>query len=141
MTAQRHAQASEPAAWTTEQVRIALAIAQRQASREARRFRLGRADRDDLAQDLLVPMIARRALYDPSAGSWQGFLPRSRATPCLIAGVRGAGWRQSPWCPSSWTCSPKVPPPPVKVPGRRTSRSTCSASRGNCRLARRRCCG
>jgi DNA-directed RNA polymerase specialized sigma24 family protein len=74
MTAQRHAQASEQAAWTTEQVRIALAIAHRQASREARRFRLDRADRDDLAQDLLVAMVARRALYDPSAGSWQGFL-------------------------------------------------------------------
>ena len=69
MTAQR-----QPAPWTPEQLHTALAIARSHASREARQFRLARADRDDLIQDLLLIMLARSGSYETATGTWHGFL-------------------------------------------------------------------
>ncbi len=73
MTAQRAEAHHKPPPLEAAELRMALATAAAQAARGARRLRLGRADRDDLRQDILVALLERLAQFDPARGAWSTF--------------------------------------------------------------------
>jgi DNA-directed RNA polymerase specialized sigma24 family protein len=73
MPAQRTDAPRQPPPWEAPELRVALATADIQAARTARRQHLHRADRDDLRQDILVALLERRAQFDPARGAWSTF--------------------------------------------------------------------
>ena len=73
MPAQRAHAPQKPPPLESAELRIALATASAQAARGARRLRLGRADRDDLRQDILVALLERLEQFDAARGSWGTF--------------------------------------------------------------------
>jgi RNA polymerase sigma-70 factor (ECF subfamily) len=73
MTAQRAEALQKPPPLEATELRIALATAAVQAARGARRLRLGRADRDDLRQDILVALLERLEQFDAARGAWSTF--------------------------------------------------------------------
>lgn len=73
MPTQRADAPQKPPSLEATKLRIALGTASAQAARGARRLRLGRADRDDLRQDILVALLERLEQFDPARGGWGTF--------------------------------------------------------------------
>lgn len=66
----RHQQVTD---WDAQALGAALAAARREARRGIRRLGLGRADREDLQQDILVVLIERCRYYDPERSTWAAY--------------------------------------------------------------------
>jgi DNA-directed RNA polymerase specialized sigma24 family protein len=71
--------------WDKDQIAIALALAERQASRCARQRSLGRADREDLRQEILLAVLERARRFDPATAPWAAFVT-------LLARHAAADW-------------------------------------------------
>lgn len=74
MREKQKSQAHPPEKWDQSQVRAALAAARCHAARFARQRRLSRADREDLAQDILVAILEAGPRFDAARASWPTFV-------------------------------------------------------------------
>lgn len=74
MREKHKSQAHLPEKWDESQVRTALAAARCHAARFARQRRLSRADREDLAQDILVAILEASPRFDAARASWPTFV-------------------------------------------------------------------
>ena len=63
-----------PDKWDNNQVRIALASAQAQATRFSRQWRMSQVDREDLVQDILLAIVEANWRYDGARGAWSTFV-------------------------------------------------------------------
>jgi DNA-directed RNA polymerase specialized sigma24 family protein len=70
----RKYQADRPEKWDESRVRTAQAAASCHAARFARQRRLPSADREDLAQDILVAIIEASPQFDAARGAWATFV-------------------------------------------------------------------
>jgi DNA-directed RNA polymerase specialized sigma24 family protein len=73
LPAQHMTDAKSRPLWDRDHTQQALASARYHANRWARRGRRGRADRDDLCQDILLAIIERSGDYDPARAQWSTF--------------------------------------------------------------------
>ena len=72
---EQHARQGKPAGkWDDLRIQVALATAHQEARRFARRRGLGRADREDLTQDILLAIVEASHRYDPARGRWSAFV-------------------------------------------------------------------
>jgi DNA-directed RNA polymerase specialized sigma24 family protein len=69
-----HVTATARTIWDGSQVATALALAERQASRCARARALGRADREDLRQEILLAVVERAHRFDAAIAPWAAFV-------------------------------------------------------------------
>jgi RNA polymerase sigma-70 factor (ECF subfamily) len=60
--------------WDRDHIAIALALADRQAGRCARQRSLGRADREDLRQEILLAVLERSHRFDAAIAPWAAFV-------------------------------------------------------------------
>ncbi len=60
--------------WDNDRTRTALSAARCLAARHARGRQMGRADREDLTQDILLTMVEAGTRYDAERGSWSTFV-------------------------------------------------------------------
>lgn len=74
MTEKRPTQAHRPGEWDTSRIRAAQAAASCHAARFARQRRLSRADREDLAQDILLAILEASPRFDATRGAWATFV-------------------------------------------------------------------
>lgn len=70
----RQGAADLPNGWSAERTQVALAAARYHAQRVARRSGLSPADRDDLAQDILLAIVEAHRRFDPARGAWSTFI-------------------------------------------------------------------
>jgi DNA-directed RNA polymerase specialized sigma24 family protein len=68
------AQGDIPERWDPYQTRVALAAARHHAARFTRHRRLAAADREDLAQDILLMILEAGPRFDASRASWATFV-------------------------------------------------------------------
>lgn len=68
------AQGDIPENWDPCQIRVALAAARHHAARFTRQRRLATADREDLAQDILLVILEAGPRFDATRGSWATFV-------------------------------------------------------------------
>jgi DNA-directed RNA polymerase specialized sigma24 family protein len=71
--------------WDSDQIATALALAERQASRCARARSLGRDDREDLRQEILLAVVERAHRFDSAIAPWAAFVT-------LLARHAAADW-------------------------------------------------
>ena len=79
---QHHRQNS--ALWDKVHTDIALRTAHQWASRWARAARRGRADQEDMAQDILVAALIRSRHFDPAKAAWPTFIAAPFSAPRLL---------------------------------------------------------
>lgn len=69
-----HVTAPARTIWDGSQIATALTLAERQASRCARARALGRADREDLRQEILLAVVERAHRFDAAIAPWAAFV-------------------------------------------------------------------
>ena len=74
MPEQQPSQAHNPVIWDKDRIRVACAAARHHAQRFARQRRLGRADQEDLTQDILLAIVEAAGRYDPSRAAWSTYV-------------------------------------------------------------------
>jgi DNA-directed RNA polymerase specialized sigma24 family protein len=62
--------------WDSNHIAETIALAERQAGRCARQRQMGRADREDLRQAILLAMLERAHRFDPAIAPWAAFATR-----------------------------------------------------------------
>ena len=71
---QQHTKSRIALKWDDDHMRAAFHAASRQAARWARRGRHGRADREDLRQDILLAIVERARHFDAGQSNWDAFV-------------------------------------------------------------------
>ncbi|GGC64376.1 hypothetical protein GCM10011504_48120 [Siccirubricoccus deserti] len=79
---------------------MACTAARSHAHRFARQRRLGRADREDLAQDILVAIVEAADRYDPSRAAWSTYVGLL-AQHVVIDHARSMALRETVWLDAS----------------------------------------
>ncbi len=74
MPEQQSQQAHNPNFWDKDRIRVACAAARHHARRFARQRRLGRADQEDLTQDILLAIVEAAGRYDASRAAWSTYV-------------------------------------------------------------------
>lgn len=74
MPKQQSRQAHNPHVWDKDRIQVACTAARHHARRFARQRRLGRADREDLTQDILVAIVEAADQYDASRAAWSTYV-------------------------------------------------------------------
>jgi DNA-directed RNA polymerase specialized sigma24 family protein len=69
-----HATTPTRTIWDGDQIAAALALAEREAARCSRQRSLGRADREDLHQEILLAVVERAHRFDAAIAPWAAFV-------------------------------------------------------------------
>lgn len=69
-----HANAQTTSVWDNDHIHLAIALAERETARWARRRSLNRADREDLRQEILLAVLERSPRFNPASATWAGFV-------------------------------------------------------------------
>jgi hypothetical protein len=100
MHEQQSQQAHNPRSWDSDRIRVACTAARFHAHRFARQRRLDRADREDLAQDILVAIVEAADRYDPSRAAWSTYVALL-AQRVIIDHARSMALREIVWLDAS----------------------------------------
>ncbi len=100
MPEQQSQQAHNPRLWDNDRIRVACNAARHHARRFARQRRLGRADREDLTQDILVAIVEGADRYDASRAAWSTYVALL-AQHVVIERARSMALRETVWLDAS----------------------------------------